>query len=417
MLLGLLAMACPTPADPPSLSISVTSNLQRDSTAKVTVSATGSGGVPGSGSVTLEASSGTLAETALTLKDGTARTEFACVNADCMSSVTLTAKWNALTATHSIHILDGGMPVVPDAGSPDAGPLLPPLTGPYDAGPLDALDTFDPARIWLVGSLELDGGGGYAIAPLDAPTDVRAGLPLDGTGLGIASGPLLISNTSGEVRRFAHESLDGGAFPSAPSANDPLVAKSCGSGVVDYVLPSPEGNLLARCSDGTSWLDGQRLTTPGLPVAVGHNGRRVEVDDGGLHLISGTQSLEVPFPDFGGIGVRSFRATPTGFRFVLETLDGGCRLYSIDSSGAVSFESEFSSPPPGITTTCSFNGGVLGPDLGTLYVKGVTDDGGLVVVARDAGASSVVYTAPVLPPDYVTGNVSLNTRFVLITGP
>lgn len=136
------------PGEEPSLSLGAPSVVTDDGApAKLIARATGTG------TVTFQASGGTLSATSVMLNDGVAATELRC-DARCPTHIDVTATWGALTQTRSLNLTH---PVVIDGGI-DAG---------FDAG-IDgglALITGKPPLWWFS-----DGGLYWVPVDEEAPT-------------------------------------------------------------------------------------------------------------------------------------------------------------------------------------------------------------------------------------------------------
>lgn len=259
--LGLLAISASCGVPIYELAVSVDPNLIDSSGQSCTVSvlATDDTGQVGSGTITLQASAGTLADTTLTLDSyGTAQTTFSCdvaVDDACQPGTAprITAEWNVAG-----QVVQGERRVrlaSVDAGSTD-----------MDAGP--------PNDVFVLGFL---GSYGVGMARADHPSEVQVGFASIGTDYFINRN----GNVVGDL--FEHRpdtfamSGGGSAYPADYRANDTRIdAPAClpplgVNGLLEYGV----GQYIYRCGGqpdmGTWYLGTAPLTLPADTRLVGYD--------------------------------------------------------------------------------------------------------------------------------------------------
>ncbi len=473
---GIVVNCSGEPPPMPSLSVSARPGLIDDmgQTSMIRVTATQANGMPGSGSVSLSSSAGSLGVgTTLTLSSGIAETPFTCaVAADsrCAGQVVLTAEWNGITATRRIFVGDAGIPVgtgggaggggggtgggggsAGDGGTSDAGPSDggPPDSGVADAGPADsgALPPSDGGLsnvVRLLGRLTATTPPTWAVARLAVPNDAQVGFPpnmLASTAVVRPSGSIVyLDAMAGQVREFVPDPYEAGAggtavYPTMPTANDPAFNTSpCSSTnpVSDFWVWPDTGGVVYRCATGaSSYENGAEIADlAGLNVlALGYDGL-VLARDGMTQVpvivdtANGmTRTVQGASQQFNLLVMgrqRSVRAAPGGF-FVVFGQPGPnevppCNLWRIDFLNGMLLVETYNFAAG---STCV---GRLDAQLNFYALGTQSGDDVVTLHPRMLMPTSTVYTeAGATPSSFATNPPTVFTFFEpgssLITGP
>lgn len=167
-------LSCQPPAMP-ELTLSV-GTVRVDVEATVTVTAINGDATPGTGTVALTTTLGTLDSTSLQLMDGSARTRLRCPRGTqgCANggSLEVTARWmtssGAVTRTVTVRVTDP--PPFDGGGLMDAGGVDGGRDGGSDAGDVDAGEPEDAGPVILEGTpLNLDAGEVLVLGRLGTP--------------------------------------------------------------------------------------------------------------------------------------------------------------------------------------------------------------------------------------------------------
>jgi hypothetical protein len=302
-----------------------------------------------------------------------------------------------------------------------------------DAGDVSPRGIFDPARVYLMGTLGLNGA--YVVADLETPDSYLGWFPMSGFPLWLITlhGSDLYYVASIGTRRFEPEvskSSPPGSIQRSdkPAKNDPLLPTPPCDGKVAYEgadgpvigggalanLTSPDENFIYSCPDQGWFEAGVPILSGDLSLwALGHDRLAMTHRDNliagyGVMNLDTKQIIEVPAITDTPAAVR---ASVDGFHVVLATL-AATTLLAVHADGSVATLGTY----PGYGTYASISelkdamrSGVLTQD-DWLYqvVKSSTE---YIVLRRTiAGESEVVYST-------TEGHNVDATDSRLITGP
>jgi hypothetical protein len=388
-------------------------------------------GTLGTGSVTLAAKQGSLGaegivQTSVDLVNGRAIIRYWCdgaKNDKCTGTQRIDGVWGDATANTSITLwpraaTDGGT-VGPGPGS-DAGTVLPPVV-------------YDPASVYLFGTLQEAVGGLDAVCTFADPTKADIGFPGGPrrVTLGVAGEVLYEDDGTGKIYRHAPDSfVPDGTFagcwdyPSPASvveANDSDLTPAGCTAFNGFLVAPDSGDVFARCivapstlgwvstKGAAAWLDSAGNSV----IAMGRN--NIALAPNGVLSPSGLARYSSSLL----ASIRFGRANGDGF-LVLAYNGIGATSYerwSVASDGTATKEGVFAAPPTGITAEPSVLDG-----SGTAYGVGwrSTEDVVVRFPLAPAAAEIVYDEADTHPVDMCSTPPKVWVKMhasVLFTGP
>lgn len=285
-------------------------------------------------------------------------------------------------------------------------------------------DVFNPAEVYLAGTLSEGACGLDAMAHWSSPDSASVGFDcyFDESTAQIrpTDGRLLYTNTFEDVLREFH--CDGcpysGQYPDNPLDDDPVLptAPCSGQSQVWAFLLSPEGGRLHRCYQSLDWYDESGQLAYSDPdddlVHLGY-GDLALTTARVVHLAAGDWSPITGLPDRPVLTVRA--EAPDRFLLALVAEDpgpdqSGAELWSVDGTGAATLEGVYPPLPAGAKWPKLYSSKLDGCRTLLHFASGPEVFQDIIVRRELSGASETVYDEAADP--LVKIHIS-----ALVTGP